>query len=69
MTATEAQPKTSTENNGTNVETPQIDAGDNNRDNHSPPTTANGDADANPTVKKVYDLFYLLDRALSLPAH
>ena len=52
MSATEAQPKASTENNGTNDETPQTDAGDNNRDDQSPPTTTNG-TDANPTVKKV----------------
>jgi len=53
MTATEAQPKTSTENNGTNDEIPQIDAGDdNNRGNQSPPTTANGN-DASPSVKKM----------------
>jgi len=54
MTATEAQPKTSTENNGTNDEIPQIDAGDdNNRGDQSPPTTANGN-DASPNAKKIY---------------
>jgi hypothetical protein len=57
MTATEesttdAQPTTSTENNCTNEEIPESNAGGINGGDLSPPTTTNN-ADANTHVKKV----------------
>lgn len=46
--ATEAQPKTSTENNFTNDEVPQSDGGDNNRDDQSLPSPTANSTDSNP---------------------
>ena len=51
--ATEAQPKTSTENNFTNDEVPQSDGGDNNRGDQSPPSPTANSADLNPNSKKM----------------